>query len=92
MTDVSDYSDDLNYNYEDPDDYDDYDDYPPGWDTPEPDFDLAAEQEHFDRFHPGSGVCNCRPPLRQRIAWRLSEWRRRLRVWLGRDHYDDPPF
>lgn len=39
---------------------------------------LAEEAAHFEEVHGGSGVCDCRPPLRNRVKWRVRVAGRRV--------------
>lgn len=84
--------------YED-DEYDDWYDNRDHWDHWEPDPEdaeyarwLEEEAEHQEKVHADGGVCNCKPPLRSRIAWWLKERKGRAASWLRNRRYDEPPF
>lgn len=82
------------YDQDDPDDdWDDDDDYR----EPDPeDYEIAKAYEeyaeHCEEKH-GGGECDCRPPLRARLAASLRRAGRRITVWRrSRRYSDEPPF
>lgn len=86
--------DDYDDGYEPDDDwyYDRNDDYEPDPEDAESARWLAEMDEHFEQVHGGSGVCDCRPPLRNRVKWRIQAAGRRLVTawWRARCALDNP--
>ncbi len=73
----------MNYDDGDGDDRDDDWDDDRDWYDPDPEDAesarwLAEQDAHFEEVHGGSGVCDCRPLLRNRVKWRIQAADRRM--------------